>query len=1003
MLPRWLVLLTALSAAPAWGASKNVIAALGDVAPGGGVFVGPSLIGAPTAAGSGWTAFRTALVQGQTSEAIVVTNYATRQRRAISTGDTISPEIGKIRRFLGGPSINGKGHVAFAALVSPPSPAEGEEAPELEYEPAGIFVSNGVSIRRVAMSGDTTTAGTIDLASAVDPEDTGTDLPERTPAINDAGDVAFLASVAGGSGAAIIVQRAGKDERVVAIATGTPFQSESITRLGPPAMNGAGVLAFRAVSRNLAGPSITPSTIGLFTLAGDTAVRIAASGMVVHIEEPRPHDQPIEDFDPGLSINDAGDVAFTAGPIFDPRSSGDDGAPCPFVFHDGAIHPVAARGQIINANEITSSALHLDAGGGSAPPTVMADGTVIFYVETNDGPGGMIARAAPPDYDAIETIVQISRAGSTPVGGIYRFASTSPAVDADGAVSFGAEIAGTLVGEAMVHLPVGGGGEAIGLGDAAPPTASGVLGGPPFSSPLVNDRGDVAFKGFVTRGPGLGIFRARDARLDALVRILDTAPVGGSDDTPPRFLDLLGEPTMNASGEVAFAAYVEGRGNGIFAAGDDGVRKVAMPGDPVESSDLHNVTVRTTADNPAIMDDGSVVFGGRIRRTVRADPTSPAVNELGLLKSDGTKITIEALVGGSSGTDYPFYRFRDPSAAGNVYALRVDLGEGQTERTALMVSGPNGLSVVLQEGADVGGGLRVASLRGRPGVNGAGATTILGLLYAPPATTTSTAVLRTRAGVTEVVTTTGEPGPTGGTLRSLGRPTMASDGSVAFRGTFEPGTGGTAGIFVSDGSESVSQLVVGEQPSARVRGRITGLGQDVTLNAVGQLAFRATVSGGQAGQIIGLASPAKLHKGQARLRLGLSTADDPQDVVRFSATLEPGIASDGFDPNADAVSVALTDSQITIWSATVPRSSLAPRRRIAKLPKTAGLESMRALKVTRGRQNRLIVSGKSTLADLTQAGLRRIEPPITMRIDLGDDSALVRIDCKARGKKLVCK
>jgi hypothetical protein len=42
--------------------SKVEVAALGDAAPGGGVFAGPGFVGWPTAAGNGWIAFR-----GQTS------------------------------------------------------------------------------------------------------------------------------------------------------------------------------------------------------------------------------------------------------------------------------------------------------------------------------------------------------------------------------------------------------------------------------------------------------------------------------------------------------------------------------------------------------------------------------------------------------------------------------------------------------------------------------------------------------------------------------------------------------------------------------------------------------------------------------------------------------------------------------------------------------------------------------------------------------------------------
>src|SRR5262249_60995098 len=57
-----------LAAAPARGASKALVAAIGGAVPGGGVFPGPGFAGAPTAAGGGWVAFRGAGAGGGSSE-----------------------------------------------------------------------------------------------------------------------------------------------------------------------------------------------------------------------------------------------------------------------------------------------------------------------------------------------------------------------------------------------------------------------------------------------------------------------------------------------------------------------------------------------------------------------------------------------------------------------------------------------------------------------------------------------------------------------------------------------------------------------------------------------------------------------------------------------------------------------------------------------------------------------------------------------------------------------
>jgi len=992
----WLALLSVLLATPVGAASKSVLAALGDAAPGGGVFVGPSFLGTPSAAGSGWVAFRTELVQGPTTETIIVTNFITRERRAIAVGDTISPTIGTIRRFLGSPVVNARGHVAFSALVKPPAGAEDEDPNR--PEPAGVFVSDGQTIRRIGGTGDATAVGVIDLATATDPEETGSDLPERTPAFTDDGGVAFLATVANGTAAAIFVRDSGAAELRVAIATGRSFDGEPIIALGPPALNTNGTLAFRAgTPSHLEDPDEIIRRHGIFRLTGSTLERLAGYGTVVNIELPIAHDQVLTDFGPTLAINDTGDVAFISDPVFDPRTTS-SGEPGVFVHHDGAIHAVATPGvQIQGRGAISATALHEDLGSPAAAPRILADGTVVVLAEILSGPGTVIASAAPPTYE-LDELVGVTRRDVTPAGGTYRYATSTVAIDDDGAVSFTAEVAGTTVSEALIHVPASGDAEAIRVGDVAPAPTAGILGGAPFSSPLLNDAGDLVFKGFVTRGPGLGIFRARDGGLDALVRILDAAPVDAEDpQNPPRFIDLPGEPSLNAGGEVAFAGFVDGD-LGIFAAGLGSVRRVAVPGDPIIDADRFNPTVRSVNPNPAILDDGSVVFGGRIRSTTTADPASPLKNEQGLLKADSAGIRILAVTGDKTddASGFPLFRFRDASAGGNFFALRVESGSGDRQ-TGLVLGGPNGMSLALREGA-VFGGAPLTELRGRPALNGAGDTATLALLGED-----TVAILRTRAGVTEPVSTAGAPGPIGGVLRSLGRPAMASDGSVALRGTFEPGTGGTAGIFTEDGNGLVPHLVVGEQPSASVGGRITGLGQDVTINAVGEIAYRATVSGGRARQVIGIASASAMPKASAKLTNGLSSVDDPRDTVKFRALIVPGTTTNGYDPSNDPISLAILDSQITVWAASVPANELVQTgERAAKLPKNPDGVALRKLRVRQTRRGRIKVSGRSPLVDVTQSGLRAIVPPLTMRVDVGDDSAITRLGCKQRRNTFVC-
>src|SRR5438552_7273689 len=73
-----LLLITGLLAAstvPAGATSKTLVAAIGDAAPGGGVFTGPGFDW-PTAGGDGWVAFRSQLTGGSVTETIVVAHMA---------------------------------------------------------------------------------------------------------------------------------------------------------------------------------------------------------------------------------------------------------------------------------------------------------------------------------------------------------------------------------------------------------------------------------------------------------------------------------------------------------------------------------------------------------------------------------------------------------------------------------------------------------------------------------------------------------------------------------------------------------------------------------------------------------------------------------------------------------------------------------------------------------------------------------------------------------------
>jgi hypothetical protein len=181
------------------GASKRTIAALGDAAPGGGVFAGPAFTSSPSAAGTGWIAFRSQVTGGASTETMVVAHMLPPISRATvaSLGQSMPSAgpfagcAGTLKSFLGPPTVNAHGDVAFLALVEPPPSASANAA--AGPAPAGIFVFRGGQLAPIACSAQRTANGIFDLTAVLDLNaDPSQDFAERAPSMNDAGDVAFL-------------------------------------------------------------------------------------------------------------------------------------------------------------------------------------------------------------------------------------------------------------------------------------------------------------------------------------------------------------------------------------------------------------------------------------------------------------------------------------------------------------------------------------------------------------------------------------------------------------------------------------------------------------------------------------------------------------------------------------------------------------------------------------------------------------------------------------------
>ncbi|PYN04137.1 MAG: hypothetical protein DME07_04320 [Candidatus Rokuibacteriota bacterium] len=253
----------------------------GQPAPGGGAFDRFSVESLPIVApvnDKGQVAFFATVVRGRTSEGFFLASGA-RITKIAADGDPV-PGGGVFSGFGRHPipALNNAGELAFAAAIS------GARAVE------GIFVASERRVRVVALAGATAPGIPSGTLASVD-----------VPAINDRGDVAFLASVRRGreSLEAIYLHAGGKTRKVVAQGDPTPAGG-SFAAFGPPSINGSGVIAFGAVVEGRAAPG------GVFRAKGDAVRMIVAAG------DETPDGGIFAKFSERVALNDAGAVAFNA-------------------------------------------------------------------------------------------------------------------------------------------------------------------------------------------------------------------------------------------------------------------------------------------------------------------------------------------------------------------------------------------------------------------------------------------------------------------------------------------------------------------------------------------------------------------------------------------------------------------------------------------------------------------------------------------------------------------
>jgi hypothetical protein len=390
-------------------------------------------------------------------------------------------------------------------------------------------------------------------------------------------------------------------------------------------------------------------------------------------------------------------------------------------------------------------------------------------------------------------------------GGTFDIFSPRPVINDLGHVAFGAFLSGGTASRG-VFLDAGNGLVAVALiGDVAPGTGGGTF--TSVGDPALNAEGDLAFSAGVLGGTGGGggaLFFHSGGLLSVIATTQQMAP-----GTSGFYAAFGPNVSMNDSGEVAFHGNVSGAGNvssGIFVEGGLSSRAVFLR---AESTPAALPGTYSSFSDPAINDAGDVVALAAISPAV--GPFTTAV----VVESGGTDEIVARIGDSAPGTGagtYSAFAFAAAppgiNASGDVFFVS-DVTGGTATR-GLFVDSVSTQSALVLPGQPVPSlpGLTYFSFAlSRLTANDAGAVGWSSILGPSGVQALSVGASGDSA---QLIAKLGDPVPdTGGATYQLlvDNPSINSDGAAAFRALLTGGTATSAIIAAPEPAAADSALV----------------------------------------------------------------------------------------------------------------------------------------------------------------------------------------------------